>query len=241
MTVDEVCAFLKQRGIEYDVREVEHGRQIKAKTAHGESVVVYNTGRVVVGGKKSQLRDELMAWNASGFSPSTVPLETGEDPVSPATPRPGVDKRVFVVYGHDTASRDALELLLRRMGMEPIVLANLPAGGDTIIEKLERYLGGAGNVGFACVLLTPDDEGHRAGEPDEKKYRARQNVILELGMVLARLGRPRVAILHKESVERPSDIDGLLYLPFKERIDEARTLLFRELQAAGYHPDPAAV
>ena len=30
-----------------------------------------------------------------------------------------------------------------------------------------------GSVGYACVLLTPDDEGHRAGIPEEKKYRAR--------------------------------------------------------------------
>jgi predicted nucleotide-binding protein len=89
------------------------------------------------------------------------------------------------------------------MGLEPIVLANLPTSGDTVIEKLEHYLKEHGNIGFACVLLTPDDEGHKSGKPEEKKYRARQNVILELGMVLARLGRQRVAILTKESVETP--------------------------------------
>ena len=89
-------------------------------------------------------------------------------------------------------------------------------------------------MGYACALLTPDDEGHEAGRPEQKKYRARQNVILELGMVLARLGRGRVAILHKESVELPSDINGILYIPFKERVNEARHKLFQELQAAGY-------
>lgn len=240
MNVEEVCAFMKQRGVQYEVRDVDHGRQIKAKTPAGESVIVYNTGRVAVGGKKSQLRSELEAWKSSGFSPSTVALESSEG-TEVTVSRPGLDKRVFVVYGHDIAARETLELLLHRMGMEPIVLANLPAGGDTIIEKLEKYLGGAGNVGFACVLLTPDDEGHRAGETEEKKYRARQNVILELGMVLARLGRSRVAILYKESVERPSDIDGLLYLPFKERVDEVKGLLFRELKEAGYEPNPSAV
>lgn len=239
MTVDEVCAFLKQRGVEFEVRDVDHGRQVRAKTAAGESVVVYKTGKVVIGGKKSQLRRELEAWRNSGFSPSTVPLDVGAEAEMDGRSHTGLDRRVFVVYGHDITARDTLELMLRRMGMDPIVLANLPAGGDTIIEKLEKYLGGVGNVGFACVLLTPDDEGHRAGESDERRYRARQNVILELGMVLARLGRPRVAILYKESVEKPSDIDGLLYLPFKERVDETRSLLFRELQEAGYSPDPA--
>lgn len=148
---------------------------------------------------------------------------------------------VFVVYGHDIASRDQLELLIRRMGLTPIIFGNLPAAGDTIIEKLERYLGEHGNVGFACVLLTPDDEGHKAGRLEEKKYRARQNVVLELGMVLARIGRKRVAILHKESVELPSDIHGLLYIPFQERIDEAKVKLYTELREAGYNPDANAL
>jgi hypothetical protein len=91
------------------------------------------------------------------------------------------------VYGHDLAARNGLELLLRRMGLKPIVLADLPAAGDTIIEMLEKYLRDARNVGYACVLLTPDDQGHRVGAPEETKHRARQNVILELGMVLSRL------------------------------------------------------
>jgi predicted nucleotide-binding protein len=39
------------------------------------------------------------------------------------------------------------------------------------------------------------------------QYRARQNAILELGMVLARLGRDRVAIFRKKEVEDPSDRD----------------------------------
>ncbi len=124
------------------------------------------------------------------------------------------------------------------MGLKPIVLENLPADGDTIIEKLEHYLGKRGNVGFACVLLTPDDEGHEAGKTGQKKYRARQNVILELGTVLARLGRRRVLILIKESVEQPSDIAGLIYRRFKERVDELKGTLFKDLQEAGYKPDP---
>ncbi len=65
------------------------------------------------------------------------------------------------------------------------------------------------------MLLTPDDEGHPRDRPGEKKFRARQNVVLELGMVLAKLGRRRVAVLVKGSdLERPSDIDGLIYLQF---------------------------
>ncbi|MFT4283458.1 MAG: nucleotide-binding protein [Protaetiibacter sp.] len=127
--------------------------------------------------------------------------------------------------------------MLLKMGMEPIILGDLPAAGDTIIEKLEAHLKASHNVGFACVLLTPDDVGYRANHPEEELGRARQNVILELGMFLARLGRSRVAIIYNEEVERPSDIDGLLYLPFKTQVDEVKMNLFKELKAAGYSPN----
>lgn len=235
MNFDDVCDFLQQRGIAFDKKDVEHGRQIKTKT--GESVIVYDTGSVVVNGKNTPLRQELRAWKDSGFTPVAPTDGLGK---APAAKGP-LSNDIFIVYGHDVGARDALELMLRRMELNPIVLANLSASGDTIIEKLEKYLRESGNVGFACVLLTPDDQGHRQGAPEEVKYRARQNVILELGMALSRLGRNRVAILYKETVERPSDIDGLLYLPFEEHVSEVKAVLFRELKDAGYSPDPAAL
>lgn len=239
MTLDEVCAYLTQRGVEYEVREIEHGKQVKAKTQYGETASIYNrSGKVVIGGRRSPLRDALTSWKDSGFAPATA--SENADAGGAQRP-PGVSKRVFIVYGHDEGALRDLELILRRMGLEPIVLAALPARGETIIEKLEQQLVQSQNVGFACVLLTPDDEGHRAGHPAEIRYRARQNVILELGMVLARLGRRKVAILYKESVEKPSDIAGLVYLGFKERIDEVKPILFKELKDAGYEPSPAGL
>ena len=83
-------------------------------------------------------------------------------------------------------------------------------------------------VDFAIVLATPDDEGYRMGHPDEKAYRARQNVVLEMGMLLAKLGRENVAILLKtqEEMERPSDITDLIYVPFRDNIaNDAGVLL----------------
>jgi len=141
-------------------------------------------------------------------------------------------EKVFIVYGHDTDAREQLELLLRRLKMEPVILANLVAEGQTIIEMLEKH---RGTVKYACVLLTPDDEGHRRDYPQEKKYRSRQNVVLELGMFLSTLGRKRVAILHKGDVELPSDIHGLVYIPFTKHVGEVKQRLAAELQEAGFH------
>lgn len=168
------------------------------------------------------------------WTPSPLKLRHHEQPQAVEEANTSPAKTIFIVYGHDTESRDALELLLHRWQLNPIILQNLPAAGDTIIEKLEQYIGQHGNVGYACVLLTPDDEGHEAGASEKRQYRARQNVVLELGMVLARLGRKRVATLYKDSVEPPSDMSGLIYIGFKERLEEAKEKLYRELREAGY-------
>lgn len=147
-----------------------------------------------------------------------------------------VSRKVFVVYGHDTKSKTELEAMLRKWGLDALILDQLTSGGQTIIEKLESV---RKEANFAVVLATPDDEGHRLEHPEEKAHRARQNVVLELGMMLAVLGRAKVAILLKADVamERPSDIQGLIYITFKDDVREAALTLAKEINAQGIHID----
>lgn len=146
------------------------------------------------------------------------------------------NRKVFVVYGHDNNARTQLEAMLRRWDIEPIILDQLVSSGQTIIEKLEEY---ASQVNFAIVLATPDDMGHAKEHPDKIRHRARQNVVLELGMFLAKIGRRKVAILlsQAEDMEKPSDIDGLLYIPFKDNVEEAKLSLAKEMDNNGYNID----
>ena len=53
--------------------------------------------------------------------------------------KPKLNNKVFVVYGHDTEAKTHLEAMLRRWGLEPLILDQLPSKGQTIIEKLEEY------------------------------------------------------------------------------------------------------
>lgn len=235
MTGDEIRDILKSRNVPLTEKSIQNGMCFSCKT--GEIFNVFDTGKMSFQGKQTTA---LMKGVRAHYEGTAVPVAPAETQIVPGATA-AAHQPVFVVYGHDIDSRNQLELILHRMRLEPIILGNLAAAGDTIIEKLERYLGDHGNVGFACVLLTPDDEGFKAGKTEEKKYRARQNVVLELGMVLARLGRRRVAILHKQSIELPSDIAGLLYVGFTERVDEVKNRLFNELREAGYHPDAAAL
>ena len=143
---------------------------------------------------------------------------------------------MFVVYGHDLNARTQLEAMLRRWDLEPLIIDQLVSSGQTIIEKLEEY---TDQVNFGIVLATPDDIGYAKAKEENKKYRARQNVVLELGMLLAKIGRSKVAILlsQAEEMERPSDIEGLIYIPFKDNVEETKLSLAKEMQSNGYSLD----
>ncbi|MDO8684400.1 MAG: DUF2321 domain-containing protein [Armatimonadota bacterium] len=136
-------------------------------------------------------------------------------------------RKVFVVHGHDNGAKESVARLLEKIGLEPVILHEKANQGRTLIEKIEHY----SDVGFAVVLLTPDDEGHPKSKPDKKKDRARQNVILELGFFFGRLGRKKVCVLYKEGVECPSDIHGIVYLPMDSE-DAWKSKLAKEILAA---------
>ena len=148
------------------------------------------------------------------------------------------NRKVFVVYGHDDNARTQLEAMLRRWDLEPLILDQLISSGQTIIEKLEEY---TQQANFGIVLATPDDIGYPKNDESKKQYRVRQNVVLELGMLLSRIGRDKVAILlsQAEDMEKPSDIDGLIYIPFKDNIEETKLSFAKEMQNNGYALDIA--
>ncbi len=165
---------------------------------------------------------------------TTVALEDGAEPVKvDAEGNPSV----FVVHGHDTVAREQLELVLHKLGLDPFVLQNTDGGGLTIIESLEKMIGKNAESSFGIVLMTPDDMGFSkaAGEKeDDFKPRARQNVVLEMGMLLASLTRDRVVILQKGFVDTPSDTAGIIYLGFNEHVRETIPKLVGRLQKAGF-------
>ncbi len=120
-------------------------------------------------------------------------------------------RKVFVVHGHDNEMKEAVARFLERIDFEPIILHEQASGGDTIIEKFERHA----NVSYAVILLSPDDVGAVKIKSDELHPRARQNVVLELGYFVGRLGRSHVCPLVRGPLEVPSDFHGVVYIPFE--------------------------
>ncbi|RMD59585.1 DNA-binding protein [Candidatus Parcubacteria bacterium] len=223
MTIEEIKRKLEDAGFSIsEEKRLGNDTGFQLKLTTGQIVNVWDKG----------------TWNVQGKNPEEVRTVLDDQPGATSSLRlPAAPNKVFVVYGHDKQSRDQLEAMLRRWGLEPLILDQLPSEGQTIIEKLESI---TANANFGVVLATPDDEGYRVGHEDEKAFRARQNVVLELGMLLAKLGRKRVAILLKqqENMERPSDIQGLIYIPFKDDVQkDAGLLLAKEMVAQGYKID----
>lgn len=137
---------------------------------------------------------------------------------------------IYIVHGHDESARTELENILLKWGLKPKATIDQPSGGGTIIETLIRDLK---TCNYGIVLFTPDDYGYSKKESSSNAQpRARQNVILELGILIAELGREKVMILKKENVEIPSDVNGVIYKGYKNSLKEIKHDIRDELVAA---------
>ncbi|MCL2843337.1 MAG: nucleotide-binding protein [Oscillospiraceae bacterium] len=214
MSVEQAKKILLVNGQKIkDESTINNNQGTRIDLENGAIVNVFNSGKITFQGKNTGQIKPLFS-----------------DDTSSSTP---INRKVFVVYGHDMMARTQLEAMLRRWEFEPLILDQLASSGQTIIEKLEEYIGQA-SVGI--VLATPDDCGYAKGCEDKSKHRVRQNVVLELGMLLAKLGREKVAILlsQAEDMEQPSDIDGLIYIPFQDNVEDTKLSLAKEMEKWGY-------
>lgn len=203
------------------------------------------------GREKQAIVDRLCGADSSEVAPPRIPDETpliekdGDGSASASigqstTPpdsgngsQRSTDRTVFIVHGHDFVVKTEVENLLRRVGLNPIVLDEQANRGQTVIEKFEAH----GGCDFAVVLLTPDDCGGPANsEPSTYRPRARQNVLLELGFFMGKLGRHKVSALYKGNVEIPSDYSGVAWIDY-DAGGRWMYRLGRELREAGLPAD----
>jgi predicted nucleotide-binding protein len=148
---------------------------------------------------------------------------------------PKSNNKVFVVHGHDSELKNDIDIFLRDIGLDPIILHRQADEGLTIIEKFEKH----SDVVYTFILLTPDDVGmtvseyNKTDKEKEIEFRARQNVIFEFGYFVAKLGRRNVCCIYKEGVTLPNDISGLLYKKVGDSIDSIGYEIIKELKSVG--------
>jgi predicted nucleotide-binding protein len=155
-------------------------------------------------------------------------LEFGLDPIilyeQPSRGRTVVEKLedhssvgyAFAVLSPDDqgiSSEETMKLLSNATGKE-----------NPTLEEIKSFLkSGTAEAVFTIVQLF-----------SIFKPRARQNVVMEFGYFWGLIGRDRVCCLYKGDVELPSDMHGIVYVPFKKSVNEARSMIVKELKAAGY-------
>ena len=151
---------------------------------------------------------------------------------TPKHPAQSLSKGIFIVHGHDEAAKHEVARFIEQLGLRAIILHEKPDRGKTIIEKVDQH----SDVGFAVVLLTPDEVAHPKDKPSEAKPRPRQNVVFELGYCIGKLGRSRVCALLKGDIELPTDYAGILYKSM-DATGSWRFELAREIKEAGIDVD----
>lgn len=119
----------------------------------------------------------------------------------------------FVVYGHNESMKSNVIKYIRRIGIKSLDLMEYSQGGiRSIFDALDSC---ANTVECAIVLLSADDiivnDRH-----EFISYRARQNVIFEMGFFAGVLGRDKVIVIYQpnEKFEFPSDIIGIYYTAY---------------------------
>lgn len=221
---DYNCELLKQAfdiaNNEYQSRYVGCG-QVMVMSANEDLIKIY----------KEELRDKIDYLDSLHDKIDLLPCSfvTSQDALKKRTVTK-YSKKVFIVHGHDANLRSKVELFVREVGFEPIVLFKQPNMGETIIQKLQRE---ASDVVYSIILYTPCDLGKDKEKKDEcMQPIAIQNVVFEHGYMCALLGMKNVCALVDDNVEIPGDLSGVLFVTVDDE-DMWRIRIAKEMKAAG--------
>jgi len=138
-------------------------------------------------------------------------------------PKQDFARRVFLTHGHANEWRTVQAFIEKDVGLPTIELAQEANRGMTIIEKL---IENAARCDSAVIVMTGDDV------LNDNEARVRENVMHEIGFFQGRYGRNFVILLHEDGVNIPTNLSGVVYVPFpKGRVEAGLHVVQRELKA----------
>ncbi len=130
--------------------------------------------------------------------------------------------RIFISHG---SSKDWMQIqnyIEKDLKIDTLELAQEPNKGRTVLQKLNEE---SDKCSYCVVVMTGDDL------ISEGEVRARENVMHEIGFFQGKYGLDKVCLLYEEGTNIPSNIHGLVYIPFpKNIIDAVFGSLSRELK-----------
>lgn len=137
----------------------------------------------------------------------------------------GRPRRIFISHGRSPDWHKVQAYIEKDLQFETLELSQEANRGRTVLQKLWEE---ATNCSYAVIVMTGDDivaEGERP--------RARENVMHEIGFFQGQYGLENVCLLYEEGTSIPSNIHGLVYIPFPKGYVEATFgALGREIKAA---------
>lgn len=150
-------------------------------------------------------------------------------------------EEVFVIHGRNIKIRDSMYKFLRALGLKPVTFEEAKSrtglGSPTIMEILNKAI----NENMIILsLYTPDDIAfmnpyfHKDRDSEIEKRpvgQARQNVIFETGLALAR-NREKTILVFFGEVKKYSDMSWIHYLQFIDT-PEIREQLKDQLESLG--------
>jgi predicted nucleotide-binding protein len=141
----------------------------------------------------------------------------------PASQAVAEHRCVFISHGRSADWREVQAYVEKDIELATLELAQAPSSGQTIIEKLESN---ASSCDSAVIVMTGDDIDASG------QARARENVMHEIGFFQGKYRRARVCLLHEEAVSIPTNLSGVVYVPFpKGNVAASFGVLNRELKA----------
>jgi len=157
------------------------------------------------------------------------------------TPLRADPRKVFVIYGRNTAAREQMKLFLRALGLTPIWVRDVRdhmGGTAHVIDVVARGMKEAQAV---LALVTPDEfaslhhELREAGETGEavERWQARPNVLFEAGIAFGR-DRERVAFVVFGDAKLFSDVAGVhIFQPTNDSGPDSQRAQLRDLFGNG--------
>ena len=137
------------------------------------------------------------------------------------TNSPKRERRIFISHGTPPDWREVQDFIEKDLSIQTLELAQEPNRGRTVLQKLAEE---SDRCSYAVVVMTGDDT------VEEGPLRARENVMHEIGYFQGKFGLANVCLLHEEGVSIPSNIHGLVYIPFpRDMVRAAFGELGREL------------
>ncbi len=131
-------------------------------------------------------------------------------------------ERVFISHGRSEDWQQVQSHIERDLNIPTLELDQEPNRGRTVLQKLTEE---SDRCSYAVVVMTGDDE-----IPGDAP-RTRQNVMHEIGFFQGKFGLPSVCLLYEEGTDIPSNIHGLVYIPFpRGLVSAAFGALDRELR-----------